>query len=331
MTRVRSGSGARGVRFARVVVAAALALAAGAALAQSYPAKPVRLVVPFPPGGATDIIARLVAGKLQEQWTQPVVLDYKPGGGTVIGTDAVAKAAPDGYTLGMVITAHVINPSLRSDLPYDTQKDLAGVSMVAVSHIALVAAPNAPFATLAELIAHAKANPGKLAYATPGTGTAMHLAGELLKSTAGIDLVHVPYKGGSPAYADVMAGRVALQLDPMFASMANIRAGKVKPIAITSPRRAQSAPDIPAVAETLPGFEVMSVSGIVAPAATPREIVRRVGAELNRALASQDLVQGMAKVGMEPAPNTPEQFDAFIAAEIAKWSRIVKAAGIKAD
>jgi tripartite-type tricarboxylate transporter receptor subunit TctC len=313
----------------RALVLALAAALPGAALSQAFPAKPVRLVVPFPPGGATDIIARLLGQKLQEIWGQATVIEYKPGGGTVVGTDYVAKSPPDGYTMGIVITAHVINPGLRSDLPYDTIKDLSGVSMVAVQHIALVATPGLEANTVPELIALAKKNPGKLTYATPGTGTAMHLAGELLKSQAGIDIVHVPYKGGAPAYPDVIAGRVALQIDPMSASMPNIKAGKVKLLAITSPQRAPTVPEVPTVAETLPGFSVMSISGVVVPSATPREVVRKASADINRALAASDLVERMAQQGMEPSGNTPEQFDAFIRAEIEKWSKVVKSSGAK--
>ena len=303
----------------------------GPAGAQSFPAKPVRMIVPFAPGGGIDVIARLLSQKLQEDWGQSVLLDYKPGAGAVLGTDAMAKASPDGYTTGLVITSHIMNPILRSDMPFDTLKDLSGVSMVSVSRLVLVATNSLKANNLAELIALAKKNPGKLTYASPGVGTSMHLAAELLKSEAGIDIVHVPYKGSALAYPDVMAGRVSLQFDTTHGSMGNVRAGKYKPIAVTSPKRMPAAPDIPAVAETLPGYSVQAISGVVVPSATPRDIVHKMSADINKALQSPDLGARMAQFDLEPAGTTPEQFDAFIRSEIDKWGKVVKAAGIHAD
>jgi len=314
------------------IVAAALVLGpAGAVAAETFPTKPVRLIVPFPAGGATDIVARLVAQRLQDIWGQTVVVDYKPGAGTVVGTDIVAKSPPDGYTLGVVITAHMINPTVRSNLPYDTVKDLSGVSMLAISHIVLVATDSLAANNVTELVALAKKNPGGMSYATPGTGTAMHLAGEMLKSRAGIDIVHVPYRGGAPAYPDVIMGRVQLQFDPLYAMMQNIITHQVKPIAITSPKRAHIAPDIPTVAETFPGFSVLSITGVVVPSATPRDLVHEISADINRALQQPELRQRMKDNGMEPAGNTPEQFDAFIRSEIEKWAPIAKAAHLNLD
>ena len=306
-------------------------IAPGSSGAQSFPAKPVRMIVPFAPGGGIDVIARLLSQKLQEDWGQSVLLDYKPGAGAVLGTDAVAKASPDGYTTGLVITSHIMNPILRSDMPFDTLKDLSGVSMVSVSRLVLVATNSLKANNLAELIALAKKSPGKLTYASPGVGTSMHLAAELLKSEAGIDIVHVPYKGSALAYPDVMAGRVSLQFDTTHGSMGNIRAGKYKPIAITSPNRMPAAPDIPTVAETLPGYSVQAISGVVVPSATPRDIVHKMSADINKALQSPDLGARMAQFDLEPAGTTPEQFDAFIRSEIDKWGKVVKAAGIRAD
>jgi tripartite-type tricarboxylate transporter receptor subunit TctC len=314
------------------VLAGLLGLAAPAArAADPFPTRPVHLIVPFPPGGATDIVARLLSEKLQEAWKQNVLVDYKPGAGTIIGTDIVAKSAPDGYTLGIVITGYVINPSMREHMPYDTLKDLSGVSMLTVSHILLSATTALPANTLQEVIALAKKQPGSLSYATPGTGTAMHLAGELLKKRAGIDIVHVPYKGGAAAYPDLIAGRVQLQFDPMYSAMQIIKNHQAKPIAITSPERASVEPDIPTFAETLPGFSVLSITGVVVPSATPRPLVHKISADINAALKSSDLAERMAGVGMEPAGDTPEQFDAFIKAEIEKWAPVVKEAGLKVE
>lgn len=318
------------LRWVGAVLAAALWVGAGAQ-AETFPTRAVRLIVPFPPGGATDIVARLLGDKLQKIWHQNVLVDYKPGGGTIIGTDFVAKSAPDGYTLGIVITGYLINPSLHEHMPYDTLKDLSGVSMLTISHIVLAATNSLPANNLNELIALAKKQPGALSYATPGVGTAMHLAGELLKKRAGINIVHVPYKGGAAAYPDVIAGRVQLHFDPLYSMEQNFKAHQMKPIAITSPERASVAPNVPTFAETLPGFSVLSITGVVVPSATPRPLVHKISADINEALKQPDLVERMAGVGMEPAGNSPEQFDAYIKSEIAKWAPIVKEAGLKVE
>jgi tripartite-type tricarboxylate transporter receptor subunit TctC len=322
------------IRMIRAIAYAAavlVSIAAGPAAAQAFPAKTVRMIVPFAPGGGIDVIARLITQKLQEEWGQSVLLDYRPGAGAVLGTDAIAKASPDGYTTGLVITSHIMNPILRSDMPFDTLKDLSGVSMVSVSRLVLVASNSLEANNLAELIALAKKNPGKLTYASPGVGTSMHLAAELLKSVAGIDIVHIPYKGSALAYPDVMAGRVSVQFDTTHGSMGNVKSGKYKPIAITSLNRMPASPDIPTVAETLPGFSVQAISGVVVPSATRRDVVHKMSADINKALQSPDLVARMAQFELEPAGTTPEQFDAFILAEIDKWGKVVKAAGIRAD
>ncbi len=301
------------------------------ALAQGFPTRPVHLIVPNAPGGSIDILARLLSHKLQEVWGQPVIVEYKPGVGTVLGTDYVAKSAPDGYTLGMVITGHVINPSLRSNMPFDTVKDLSGVSMTAISHVVIEATASLPVNNLAELIALAKREPGKISYASPGSGSAMHLAAELLKSLTGIDIVHVPYKGSGPAYGDVISGRVQLMIDPLYASMPHIKAGKMKALAVTNATRSPIAPDIPTVAETVPGFNVQSINGIVVPSATPRELVHKISADIVNALQSPDLKARLAELGLETVGTTPEQFDAYIRTEIEKWAKVVKFSGAKAD
>jgi tripartite-type tricarboxylate transporter receptor subunit TctC len=315
----------------RFVGLALAALAPLAANAQTYPTRAVRLMVPFPPGGATDIVGRLVAAKMQDVWSQPVVVENKPGAGTVVGTEYVAKSAPDGYTLGTVVTAYVINPSLRSDLPYDTLKDLTGVTQVSVQHLVMAAYPGFPANSIPELIALAKKEPGKLAYATPGSGTAMHLSVELLKTSAGIDIVHVPYKGGAPAQQDVMAGRVPILMDVLYAVQPLIKSGKIKVLALLSPKRDPDAPEYPVVSESVPGVSALSLVGIVAPAATPKDLVARISADIAKAVKSSDLTGRMKQQGMEPIGSTPEQFDALIRSEIEKWAKVVKLSGAKAD
>ena len=311
--------------------ALAAALAPLVCVAQNYPARAVRLMVPFPPGGATDIVGRLVSAKMQDVWGQPVVVENKPGAGTVVGTDYVAKSAPDGYTLGMVVTAYVINPSLRTDLPYDTLKDLTGVTQVSFQHLVMAAYPEFPANNIRDLIALAKKERGKLAYATPGSGTAMHLSVELLKTATGIDIVHVPYKGGTPAQQDVIAGRVPILMDVLYAVQPLIKSGKIKVLALLSPQRDPEAPDYPVVSETVPGVSALSLVGIVAPAATPRDLVHRISVDIASAVKASDLTERMKQQGMKPIGSTPEQFDALIRSEIEKWAKVVKVSGAKVD
>jgi tripartite-type tricarboxylate transporter receptor subunit TctC len=296
--------------------------------AQAFPTKPVRMIVPFPPGGATDIIGRLVAGKMQEVWGQPVIVENRPGAGTVLGTDLVAKSVPDGHTLGVVVTAHVINPSLRQNMPFDTLKDLAAVTQVSVQQLVIAAHPALEANNIAELIALAKKNPGKLSYATPGSGTAMHLSVELLKAQTGIDIVHVPYKGGAPAQQDVMGGRVPILLDVLYAVQPLINSGKIKVIALLGPQRVSN---LPIVADVVPGVSALSIVGLVAPAGTPKDLVRKISDDVGKAVRSSDLTERMTQLGMEPVGSSPEQFDALVRAEIEKWARVVKISGAKAD
>ena len=307
-------------RRRHLTCAAAMALIGAAALtpaavlaqqaAASWPTRPVRLIVPFAPGGPTDTVARLLAEKLQAQWQQPVVVDYKPGAGTMLGTDFVAKSPADGYTLGMAITAHMINPSLQPKLPYDTKKDLAGVSQVAEAHFGLFAHPSLPANTVAELIGYAKKNPGKLSYATPGIGTGTHLAGEMLDHMAGIDMVHVPYKGSAPAQQDVLAGRVPLLFDVLFSSMPFVKDNRLKVLALSSPKRSAANPDIPLVAETVPGFSAMSFIGVIAPAGVPKPLLQRISADVARTAKSPEMTARLMQLGMEPVGSTAEEYDA---------------------
>jgi tripartite-type tricarboxylate transporter receptor subunit TctC len=311
---------------------AAAALVPGAARAEApWPARPVKLIVPFAPGGPTDTVARLLAEKLQARWQQPVIVDYKPGAGTVMGTDFVAKAPADGYTLGMAITAHMINPSLQPRLPYDTTKDLVGVSQVSQAHFALFAHPSLPVGTIPELIAYAKQNPGKLSYATPGVGTGTHLAGEMLGHMAGIEMVHVPYKGSAPAQQDVLGGRVPLLFDVLFSSLPFVKDQRLKVLALSSPKRSTANPEIPLIADAVPGFSAMSFIGLIAPAGVPRDLVRRISGDVAKVVRSPELGERLTQLGMEPVGSTPEAYDAVIRSEIDKWSRVVKAAGIKVE
>jgi tripartite-type tricarboxylate transporter receptor subunit TctC len=308
------------------------ALVALPARAQEFPARPVRFVVPFPPGGATDIVGRLVAARMQEVWkAQPVIVENRPGAGTVVATEYVARSAPDGHTLGFVVTAHVINPSLRAQMPYDTLKDLAAVTQVSFQHLVMAVHPSVEARNIAELIALAKRQPGKLSYATPGSGTAMHLSVELLKNVTGIDLVHVPYKGGAPAQQDVLGGRVPILMDVLYAVQPLIKSGRIRVIGLLSPQRDPASPDIPVIAETVPEVSAVSMVGIVAAGGTPRALVRRINSDLATAIRGSDLTEKMTQQGMVPVGSSPEEFEAFIRAEMEKWSKVVKASGAKVD
>ncbi|MDB5898832.1 MAG: tripartite tricarboxylate transporter substrate binding protein [Ramlibacter sp.] len=317
-----------------LMVALASLLAPVLAHAQStdtWPDKPVKLVVPFTAGGPTDTVARLVATGLQALWKQPVLVDYRPGAGTVLGTSLVAKAPPDGYTLGMAITALTINPSVQPNLPYDTRKDIVGVSLVAQAHFGLFAHPSAPFNTVPELIAYAKKNPNALSYATPGAGTGTHLAGEMLAHMAGITMVHVPYKGSAPAQQDVIGGRVPLLFDILYSSMPFVKDKRLKVIALSSPKRAVSNPEIPLIGDTVPGFSAMSSIGIIAPSGLPTALLHKISADIAQVVRSADVQARAAQLGLEPVGSTSEQYTAQIRQETDKWATLIKAAGIKIE
>ncbi len=315
----------------RIVVIFALLCIGAIAQAEDFPKGPVRLIVPFPPGGPTDTIARLMSQKLQALWSQPVVIEYKPGGGTVIGTDAVAKSAPDGRTIGVVVSSYTINPTLHAQMPYDTLKDLVGVTRLTNIPLAIVAAPAAPFDDVKGLVAYAKQNPGKLNYASPGAGGTAHLAGEILDDVAGIALVHVPYKGSAPAQTDVLGGRVPLMIDPLFSALPYVRAGRMKLVAVTTEHRVPGYEQYPAVAETYPGYDVSSLLGFVVPAATPRAIVNKISADSVKALNMPDMRARIVELGNEVIGSTPEEFDAFVAAEIKRWNKLITEKGIRAE
>ena len=297
----------------------------------AWPDKPVKLIVPFSAGGPTDTVARLLASQLQVLWKQPVVVDYRAGAGTTLGTSVVAKAPADGYTLGMAISALTINPSLLSNLPYDTRKDIVGVSLVAQAHFGLFAHPSLPVNTIPELIAYAKKNPEALSYATPGAGTGTHLAGEMLAHMAGIKMVHVPYKGSAPAQQDVIGGRVPLLFDVLYSSMPFVKDKRLKVLALSSPKRALSNPEIPLIADTLPGFSAMSSIGVIAPAGLPPALLQKISADIATVVHSQEMAARMAPLGLEPVGSTSEQYNAHIRTEIDKWAAVIRTAGIKIE
>jgi tripartite-type tricarboxylate transporter receptor subunit TctC len=300
---------------------------------QSYPSKPIRFVVPYPAGGPLDTVARLLAQKAGESVKQPVIVDNKPGAGGNIGADAVAKSAADGYTILMgAVATHAINPTLYPSIPYDAQKDFIAVTQVASTPNVLVVNPTIPANNVREFIAYAKAHPGKLNFGSGSTGSAGHLAGELFKAMAGVDMTHVPYKGAAPAMNDLVGGQIQLMFDNLASSLGQVKAGRIKALAVTTAKRTALAPDLPTIAESgLPGFDISTWFGIFVPAGTPRDIVERLHAEFARALAMPDVREKMLALGAEPVGSRPGEFAAYIRAEADKYARVIHASGAKAD
>jgi len=313
-------------------VAAAL-FAASAALAQTYPNKPIRIIIAQAPGSATDVISRVVANRLQESLGQPVVIEARPGAGGAVGTEAAARSAPDGYTLFMANNStHGSNPALYAKLPYDAVNDFAPITLVAAVPYVLVVDPALPVKSVQDLIALAKSKPGKMNYASAGNGSTHQFCGELLKSMSGIDVLHIPYKGSPPAIAGLLGGEVSLMFANLTDIGSQIRSGKVKALAVTVTRRASLLPEVPTMAEAgLPGFDIGSWFGLLAPAGTPAPIVSRLNAETVKVLGRADVQSTLGAQGLELVPGSPEQFAAHIKSEIAKFTRIAKAAGIKAE
>lgn len=316
-------------RTTAALLAAALALPA---YAQTYPTKPVRMIIAVPPGGPADTLSRLVAPKLTEALGQTFVLDNRPGANGNIAYELAAKSVPDGYTLVAVAAGVAINPSLYREVKYDPIKDFAPLSLgITVPNI-LVVHPSVPVKSVKELIAHAKAQAGKLPFASAGNGTSGHLALELFKSSAGIDVIHVPYKGGGPALAEVIAGQVQALFSIALTAIPQVQAGKVRALAITSGKRSAVAPNLPTVAESgIPGFEVQGWFGWLAPAGTPRPIVTRLNTEIVRILKDPAMHDRLVGLGSDPEPTTPEQFGAFIRSERDKWAAVIQRAGIRLD
>ena len=325
----------RGFRaFVVLVASLAIVLVPGAsAQTTTYPTKAVRLIVPFPPGGTTDILARAVAQTLSESWGQQVIVDNHPGAGGNIGSDLVAKAPHDGYTLLMgTVGTHAINPSLYAKMPYDHVKDFAPVILVAGVPNVLVVNPSVPAHSVQELIALAKANPGKLNFASSGNGTSIHLSGELFKTMTGTQITHVPYKGSAPALTDLIGGQVQLMFDNLPSSLAFIKAGKLRALAVTSSTRSAALPDVPTLAESgLPGFEASSWFGVLAPAGTPREVVVKLNGAIDAWLSSAQAREKLASQGAVAAGGPPDAFARHIATESDKWAKVVKASGAHID
>jgi len=316
----------------RVLLCMLLSLAAIHADAQTYPSRPIRVIVPFPVGGIADIYTRIIGAKVAESWGQPVLIENRTGAGGNIGADLVAKSAPDGYTIGIgSVGTHAVNVSLFSKLPYDPVADFAPIALVAEADALLVVHPSVPARNVAELIALARAKPGALSFASAGPGTTSHLAGELFKSMAKVDMLHVPYKGNTPAITDLLAGQTSLLFATMPTVLPHARAGKLVALASCSAQRAAATPELPTVAETLPGFDVANWVGLFAPAGTPADVVGRWNREVLRVMQAPEMRGRLAGEGARFTPMTPQQFGAYVKGEIARWTPIVKASGAKAE
>lgn len=308
------------------------ALMACAVAAQPFPSKPVKIIVPSAPGDGSDILARAIAQKLTERWGQTVIVENRPGAGGVIGTEAAAKSPADGYTVIMGNAgSHAINQALYAKLPYDVVRDFAPITLVASAPNVFVVNPAVPANTVAEFLALAKKEPGKYAFASGGNGSSAHLNGEMLKAFAGVELTHVPYKGASPAITDVIAGQVPLMIGNLPPILPHIKSGKLRALGVTTATRFAATPDLPPIAETVPGYESLAWFGLFAPAATPKELVNKWHADVVAVLALPDIRDRVVQLGFQAVGNTPEAYAALIRNDIAKWQRVVKVSGAKAD
>jgi len=320
--------------FVRSCILAVFAVAAwcgNAALAQDYPNRAVKIIVPFAAGGPADVYARFLAQRLQEALGQPFVVDDRPGGGSVVGTDAAAKSAPDGYTLLLMSNTHTVNESLMPNKPFALTRDFVPVAPINYSDLVMVVHPSVPAKTVAEFIALAKAQPGKLNYASSGPGTPYHMAGELFKAMAGVDIVHVPYRGSSGARTDIIGGQVQMMFDAVTTTSEHVKAGQVRALGTSGKTRSTVLPDVPTVAETVPGYEATIWLGIVAPKGTPPAIVTRLNAEITKIVRRSDVRRDWAAQGAVAMTMTPDEFGKYISDDIVKWERSVKISGAKPD
>jgi tripartite-type tricarboxylate transporter receptor subunit TctC len=315
----------------KLAVVAALACASAAALAQAYPVKPIRLVVPYSPGGGADNAARIIASRLSTTLGQSVVIDNRPGGSGMIGAQAVAQAAPDGYTVLYDASAYAVNPALRK-MAFDPAKDLVPVSLAVTVPNVFVVPPGAPYKTVQEFVDYARRHPGELTYASYGAGSAAHLIGELLKKEAGIDLLHVPYKGGAPALTDVMGGQVNSYFANAASGMSYVKSGKLRALAVTSAKRMAAMPDVPTLAESgFKNFEVLEWNGVFVPRGTPADVVARLAQEIDAAVKDPATRQKLQGLGLDPVGGSPEQFGKFVQSEMTRWSALVRSNGITVD
>jgi tripartite-type tricarboxylate transporter receptor subunit TctC len=300
-------------------------------VAQNYPSKSIRLIVPYPPGGAGDIVGRMLSVRLTEALGQQVVVDNRPGGGQIIATQMTAKAAPDGYTLFLASATHGINPGLLKTLPYDSLKDFAPITLVADSPLLFIAHPSLGVNSIKDLVAQAKIRPGRINYASSGRGTGGHLSVELLKWMTGIDLVHVPYKGAGPALTDLIGGQVQMMCTSPLPSLPHVKSGRLVALAMTSRARSRAAPDIPTVAETVPGYESTLWYALLAPAATPPAIIKRIHAETTRILKLPEVTEQLLAQGADPIGNSPQELEKFLRTEIERWTKVIQQAKIRSE
>jgi tripartite-type tricarboxylate transporter receptor subunit TctC len=310
-----------------MVAASGLAFAADA----QYPVRPIRMIVPNATGASSDVLGRIVAMQLSAEFGQQVIVDNRPGASGMIGAELAVKAPPDGYTLLTVPITYAVTPSVFPKMPYDAEKDLAPVALVAAAPFILVVHPTLPVKTVKDLIALAKSRPGQINYASASAGGMPHLAGELFNIMAGVKLTHIPYKGAAPATIDLLAGQVSLMFNNMLSAMPHVKSGKLRAVAVTSAKRSSAVPELPTVAETIPGFEASGWYGAFAPAATPREIIAKLNGEINRLMRQPDVAQRLAGDGVEAVTMTPAEFGTYLHSEIVKWGKVVKISGATVD